>query len=533
MVFYMQFSTHAFPDSVGIIPEPLRVERGSGEFVLQSSMRITFEGAEAGEIAQLLAEYLRPATGFAFPVEASPGPVSGGIHLHCPANAPSDAAGFQNEKYSIIAGNEGVSLGAESASGLARAIQTFRQLLPPQIFSSQVAELPWVVPHVRIEDAPRFRWRGLLLDVARHFFPVEEVCRFIDLLALHRFNVCHLHLTDDQGWRVEIKKYPRLTEVGSIRRQTLIGFEGDRPKRYDGTPYGGFYTQEDLRKIVEFAAKRKVMVVPEIEMPGHVQAAVAAYPELGCTGHAPEVRCHWGISQHIYNVEESTIAFCRDVLDEVMDIFPSRFIHVGGDEAPKHEWTQSERIQQRMAELGLKSENELQSWFIREMVTHIESKGRRLLGWDEILEGGLPEGSTVMSWRGEEGGIAAAREGHDVVMSPNTYVYFDYYQAEPVYDEPVSIFGPLTIGHAYSYEPLPEKLPANQHHHILGVQGALWTEYIETAEHLYYMAYPRTCALAEVVWLPKDRKNFKRFLNDLRHHRSRLENYGIHPHPQP
>jgi hexosaminidase len=522
-----------FSDSLAIIPRPLRLDRGTGKFILQRATRLTFEGDEAGEIGRLLADYLRPATGFPLPVEPSAERLLYGIHLRSGEGAATDAAGFQCEDYSIRVEKEGVTMSSESASGLARAIQTFRQLLPPRIFSTVLEEESWVVPEVRIEDSPRFRWRGLHLDVARHFFSVEEVCRYIDLLALHRFNICHLHLTDDQGWRVEIKKYPRLTEVGSVRRQTLVGHEGSRPRCYDGIPYGGFFTQDDLREIVAFAARRKVAVVPEIEMPGHAQAALAAYPELGCTGHAPDVRCHWGISQHIFNVEESTLSFCRDVLDEVMEIFPSRFIHVGGDEAPKFEWSESERIQQRMSELGIKTEDELQSWFIRQMVAHIESKGRRLIGWDEILEGGLPEGATVMSWRGEQGGIEAAREGHDVVMAPCTHVYFDHYQAEPIYEEPLAIHGMTTLGRVYSYEPVPEKLATEKHRHVLGAQGQMWTEYTKTAEDIFYMAYPRACALAEVLWLPKEKKNYKRFLGDLRTHRSRLEAFGIRPHPLP
>jgi hexosaminidase len=521
------------PDSCAIIPQPLRWERGNGEFLLRPEIRVTFECEEAGEIARLLADYLRPATGFLFSVAPSAERLPCGIHLQCAEAAATDAAGFQCEDYSIQVEKEGVTLSAESSSGLARAVQTFRQLLPPRIFSRVLQEGPWVVPLVRIEDAPRFRWRGLHLDVARHFFSVEEVCIYIDLLALHRFNVCHLHLTDDQGWRVEIKKYPRLTEVGSVRRQTLLGHDGRRPRRYDGIPYGGFFTQEDLREIVAFAARRKVTVIPEIEMPGHAQAALSAYPELGCTGHAPEVRRHWGISQHIFNVEEATLSFCRDVLDEVMEIFPSRFIHVGGDEAPKFQWAESARVQQRMSELGIKTEDELQSWFIRQMLAHIESKGRRLIGWDEILEGGLAEGATVMSWRGEHGGIEAAQKGHDVVMAPSSHVYFDRYQCEPIQEEPLAGNGVSTLGHVYSYEPVPEKLATKKHHHVLGAQGQIWTEYTKTADDVFYMAYPRACALAEVLWLPKEKKNYKRFLRDLPTHRSRLETVGIRPHPLP
>ena len=401
------------------------------------------------------------------------------------------------------------------------------------IMAASVQDCPWELPEVHIEDAPRFRWRGQHLDVGRHFFSVEEVCKFIDLLALHRLNVCHLHLTEDQGWRIEIKKYPRLTEVGSIRESTLIGHFEDRPRRYDKTPYGGFYTQEDIKKIVDFAARRHITLVPEIDMPGHMVAAITAYPELGNFNIQTRVRCHWGISQSVLNVEESTVDFMKDVLDEVMDLFPGRFIHVGGDEAPKFEWSESERAQERMAELGLKSEDELQSWFIRQMDAHITAAGRRLIGWDEILEGGLAKGATVMSWRGEVGGIEAINQGHDVVMAPYEKVYFDYYQAEPTDKEPLAIGGMTKLETVYGYEPIPKEISPDKRHLVLGAQGQLWTEYMSTMHHVEYMGFPRICALSEVLWMNPADKDYPDFLERLKAHRSRLRLLTVNAHPQP
>lgn len=515
-----------------ILPRPLHCKTGSGYLTLTPTSGITWSGNGAEAIAELLGDYLRPATGFAFTVKHSEGN-SGGIHLHSDGNPASDAAGFRAENYWIEVDHAGVRLDAATPSGLARAIQTLRQLLPPEIFSSNVVAADWRLPFVEIEDAPRFRWRGLHLDVVRHFFSVEDVCQYIDLLALHRFNVCQLHLTDDQGWRVEIDQYPKLTEVGAWRKQTLIGREAARPRIYDGTPYGGFYTKDDLRKIVRFAERRGVTVIPEIDMPGHMQAAIAAYPELGCNASAEGVRCHWGISQNLLNVEPSTLRFFQNVLDEVMEIFPSIFIHIGGDEAHKREWTDNEQVQNRMRELGLHSEAELQSWFIGEMSAYLRSKGRRLIGWDEINEGGIPAGAAVMSWQGQEGALTAGKAGHDFVLASVEALYFDHYQDEPVAEEPLGFDGTISTALVYAFDPVPHGLPDSKRHHMLGAQGQLWTEYVKTVEHAHYMVYPRACALAETVWLPENEKSYRRFIADLAVHRRRLDQYKIKPHPRP
>jgi hexosaminidase len=391
------------------------------------------------------------------------------------------------------------------------------------------------VPAVLVEDSPRFRWRGMHLDVARHFMPREFVLRYIDLLALHRMNSFHWHLTEDQGWRIEIRKYPRLTEVGAWRTETLVGRMTSDPaaRVYDGTRHGGSYTQEEIREVVEYARRRFINVVPEIEMPGHSQAAIAAYPELGNTGDTLPVWTHWGVTPNILNVEESTIRFMQDVLTEVLELFPGPFIHIGGDEAPKTQWEQSPRAQARMRELGLANEEELQSWFIRRMDAFLVERGRRLVGWDEILEGGLAPNATVMSWRGTSGGLAAARAGHDVVMAPTSHTYFDYYQSRDRESEPLAIGGFLPLDTVYAFEPIPAELEPRFHHHILGAQGQVWTEYMKTPSHVEYMAFPRVAALAEVVWTPKERRDVADFRERLATHLRRLDALGVNYRRQP
>ena len=528
-------------ERISTVPRPSRVDVHDGHFTITPGTRIRCTGADAFAVGDLLAEYLRPPTGYELPVVAyqERGDVGdtdgegGEILLRQSGSPLPDEAGFVPERHTCRVTSEGVVLEAESAAGLARGVQTLRQLLPPTVFSSTVQQGQWTVACMYIEDAPRFRWRGLHLDVSRHFFTAEEVCRFIELLALHRMNVCHLHLTDDQGWRMPIERYPRLTEIGSRRAATVVGHSRRRPRRYDDTPHAGFYTKDEIRHIVEFASRRHVIVVPEIDMPGHMQAAIAAYPELGNTDATIEPRCHWGISQHVLNMEESTVRFMQGVLEEVIELFPSRFVHVGGDEAPRHEWQESRSAQRRMGELGLTHEDQLQSWFIGRMDEYLAEHGRRLIGWDEILEGGLASGATVMSWRGEKGGLEAAELGHDVVMAPKQWVYFDYYQAEPIAEEPLAIGGMTPTDRVYAYEPVPEAMPPEQHPHILGAQGQLWSEYIADLRKLEYMTYPRACALAEVLWLEPDQKRFSDFHQRLTHHRDRLRVLEVNAHPRP
>ena len=514
---------------MNIIPKPRKFTVSDGQFLLEHEATIAWSGPGAQKIAELLADYLSPATGFNLNLSEGS---SGTIKLVAEGESSADEAGFVDETYSLRVHKDGVELSAPNATGLARGIQTLRQLFPPSIFESSVQKTSWALPLIHIEDTPKFRWRGQHLDVCRHFFNVEEVCKFIDTLALHRLNICHIHLTEDQGWRIEIKQYPRLTEVGSVRKSTLIGHHSQTPRCYDNQPYGGFYTQDDIKTIVQFASRRHITLVPEIDMPGHMVAAITAYPELGNFKSEVNVRCHWGISQQILNVEDATVDFMKNVLTEVMELFPGQFIHIGGDEAPKHEWSESHRAQERMAQLQLKNEHELQSWFIRQMGDHISSAGRRLIGWDEILEGGLAEGAAVMSWRGLEGGLAAAAQGNDVVMAPQQHLYFDYYQDEKN-KEYLAIGGMTKLDEVYSYHPIPEAMPESQHHHVLGAQGQLWTEYMGSMDIVERMGFPRICALAELLWLDQDEKDYNNFLKRLIVHRKRLDALDLNTYPNP
>jgi hexosaminidase len=348
------------------------------------------------------------------------------------------------------------------------------------------------------------------------------------LMALYKFNYFHWHLTEDQGWRIEIKKYPKLAEVAAYRNETIVGHHSDRPHQFDGQRYGGYYTQEDIKEIVDHAGKHYVTIVPEIEMPGHSQAALAAYPELGCAGGPYEVATRWGIFKEVYCAgNEKTFEFLEGVLTEVIELFPGKYIHIGGDECPKDRWNECDRCQARIKEEGLEDENELQSYFTKRIETFLLAHDRRLIGWDEILEGGLAPEATVMSWRGTKGGIEAAKLNHDVIMTPTHFCYFDYYQSKEKSGEPLAIGGFLPLDTVYSFEPVPDELTVEEAKHILGAQGNVWTEYIKTPEHVEYMAYPRACALAEAVWTPKGNKNFNDFLKRMEEHYQRLNALNV------
>ena len=375
------------------------------------------------------------------------------------------------------------------------------------------------MPAVEINDAPRFGYRGAHFDTSRHFFTVDEVKTYIDMMALHNMNRFHWHITEDQGWRLEIKKYPKLTEIGSKRTETVIGRNSGE---YDGKPYGGFYTQEQAKEIVAYAAERYITVIPEIDLPGHMQAALAAYPELGCTGGPYEVWRQWGVSEDVLCAgNDQVLKFLEDVYSELIEIFPSEYIHVGGDECPKVRWEKCPKCQARIKALGLKSddkhskEERLQSFVINHIEKFLNDHGRQIIGWDEILEGGLAPNATVMSWRGEKGGIEAAKQKHDVIMTPNTYLYFDYYQAKDVDNEPFGIGGYLPLERVYSYEPMPASLTPEEQKYIKGVQANLWTEYIATFPHAQYMVLPRWAALCEIQWSSPEKKNYADFLSRL------------------
>ncbi|HUQ82349.1 MAG TPA: beta-N-acetylhexosaminidase [Gemmatimonadaceae bacterium] len=505
----------ALAPTIAIVPQPESLTLGTGEFKLSPTTVIWTDAASA-DVARRFAASLAPATGLTIPVRV--GTAATGIVLTRDARLTRLGA----EGYELTVAPRRVLVRAKEAAGIFYALQTIRQLLPPEVLrQAKVDSVPWTMPAVRIVDRPRFAWRGAHLDVARHFMPKEFVKKYVDLLAMQKMNSFHWHLTDDQGWRIEIRKYPRLTEVGAWRTQTLVGHQpsGDSTTwPYDGQRHGGFYTQDDVREIVAYARDRFVNVVPEIEMPGHALAAIAAYPQLGVTAQPADVGMRWGVYANILNAEESTVSFMQDVLTEVLALFPSQFIHIGGDEADKALWKTSPRIQERIRELALKDEHELQSWFIRRIDAFLTSRGRRLVGWDEILEGGIAPGATVMSWRGTKGGVDAARAGHDVIITPTSHTYLDYYQSRNTAGEPLAIGGFLPLETVYAFDPVPAELEPEQRAHVLGAQGQLWTEYLPGPKQVEYMAFPRLTALAEVLWTPPARRNYDGFL-------ARLDDY--------
>ena len=515
-------STTEDPPVVSIVPVPESLTAGSGRFTLTAGTVIWADAASA-DVARRFAAWIAPATGFALPVRVGGTPTGRAIILRRDTRLTRLGA----EGYELTVTPRQVTVRARERAGVFYALQTVRQLLPPEVFrEARVDSVPWIIPAIRVVDRPRFSWRGAHLDVGRHFMPKEFVKKYIDLLALHKLNSFHWHLTEDQGWRLQIRKYPRLTDVGAWRTQTLAGHQpggnDSTTWQYDGQRHGGFYTQDDVREIVAYARDRFVNVVPEIEMPGHALAAIAAYPQLGVTGQPADVGTRWGVYANILNAEESTIAFMQDVLAEVLELFPSRFIHIGGDEADKALWKTSPRIQERIRELGVEDEHGLQSWFIRRMDAFLTSKERRLVGWDEILEGGLAPNATVMSWRGTKGGIDAARAGHDVIMAPTSHTYLDYYQSRNTAGEPLAIGGFLPLETVYAFEPIPADLEPAHRSRILGAQAQVWTEYLKTPKHVEYMAFPRLTALAEVVWSPAERRNYTDFLARLEDHLRRL-----------
>jgi len=507
-----------------LIPYPARLSPGSGTFQLGGQTAIQTSHPDDASL-RALADYAAAVL--------HPGP---GIRLTvAPRRATRAEAGViallldegvgDPESYRLEVTQRSVTLRAPTHAGLFHGVQTLRQLAANAADESgSGAAAGTTIPAVRIEDAPRFPYRGMHLDVARHYFPVSFIKKYIDLLAAYKMNTFHWHLTDDQGWRIEIEKYPRLTEVAAYRKETILERNFD-PYVGDRIPYGGYYTQDEVREVVSYAAERYVTVIPEIEMPGHSTAALAAYPELACTEGPFEVTTVWGVHEDIYCPSEATFRFLEGVLAEVMELFPSRYIHIGGDEAPKRRWRESRLAQEIIRQEGLADEEELQSWFIQRIGRFLAANGRRLIGWDEILEGGLTPGATVMSWRGTAGGIEAAREGNDVIMTPTSHVYFDYYQGDPTY-EPLAIGGLTTLERVYAFEPVPAELDEEEARHVLGAQGNVWTEYMKTGDHVEYMVIPRMLALAEVVWSPKGARDWDRFVAALPAHFDRLGRLG-------
>ncbi|EKD31749.1 MAG: hypothetical protein ACD_77C00257G0001, partial [uncultured bacterium] len=480
-------------ETINIVPRPVSVVTGNGSFSLTNKTLIfyNFQGKDVENITGALTSHLNKFYGISGLKQSfSLNSVKNSIFI-----AINPKADIKKEGYKLIVKKEGIVLEASAPNGLFYGIQSLIQMMPAM--EERLTEIR--IQAAEIYDFPRFDWRGLHLDVCRHFMPKVFVLKYIDYMAMHKYNTFHIHLTEDQGWRIEIKKYPRLTEVGSMRRETIIGRGNTPVKLYDGIPHGGFYTQEDIKEIVEYAAKRYVTVVPEIEMPGHALAALASYPELGCTGGPYEVSTRWGVFKDVMCAgKESTFEFLQNVMDEVLELFPSQYIHIGGDECPKDSWKVCPSCQQKIKELGLKDEHELQSYFIQRMEMYINNKGRNIIGWDEILEGGLAPNAAVMSWRGEAGGIEAARQHHYVVMTPGTHCYLDHYQAEPS-SQPQAIGGFTPLEKIYNYEPVPSSLSAEEAKYVMGAQGNVWTEWMATPAHVEYMVYPRAAALAEVV----------------------------------
>lgn len=507
-----------------IIPSPVSLipMNGSFEFSEKSKIILPILNNETKLAADFLARLLKNPTGLNIPVEEGSKERSQSVFM---SFDPSIA---NNEGYVLKITPKKVVIKAKSVIGMFYAVQTIRHLLPVEVENeTKVKGFRLSVPACEIRDEPQFIYRGMHLDVGRHLFPVASIKRYIDMIALHKLNTFHWHLTEDQGWRIESKKFPRLTEIGGFRKETIIGTGSENPQVFDGKPYGGFYTQEEVKDIVAYAGSRFVTIIPEIEMPGHSLAALTAYPELSCTGGPFEVGMKWGVFPDVYCAgKEATFSFLDDVLSEVMELFPGKYIHIGGDECPKDRWQQCQACQDRIKKEGLKDEKELQSYFISRIEKFLISKNRRLIGWDEILEGGLTPDATVMSWRGMEGGIEAAKQKHDVIMSPYNDVYLYIYQCEPE-GQPLAAGGYLPLEKVYSFNPLPAELNSDEQKYILGLEGCLWSEFVNSPELLEYMAYPRMFAIAETGWTSASKKDFESFLSRLEIVKKRYDAIGI------
>lgn len=525
-------STLSFAQEVNIIPQPVKVVKNAGNFVINAQTNLVVTNKEDNATATFLNSYLSDYYGFKLPVakKASKNFIKLG--------SLKNIAGLKGEGYSLISDKNGVEIIGNSPIGTFYGMQTLIQLLPAEKSNSLA------IASVTVKDEPRFAYRGAMLDVGRHFFSVAFVKKYIDYLALHKLNYFHWHLTEDQGWRIEIKKYPKLTEIGSKRNGSIIGrYPG---KGSDNTPEGGFYTQEEVKDIVKYASDRFITVIPEIEMPGHSGAAIAAYPELSCfpnqktnlpdnmisdkskqemaNGRNKIVQETWGVHADVFVPTENTFKFLEDVLDEVIALFPSKYIHIGGDEAPKDAWKKSEFCQKMIKEKGLKDEHGLQSYFIQRIEKYVNGKGRTIIGWDEILEGGLAPNAIVMSWQGEAGGIAAAKENHQVIMTPGSHVYLDHSQTKN--EKEVTIGGFLPLEKVYSYEPIPKELNEQQAKYVLGAQGNVWTEYMANPAKVEYMIFPRLSALSEVLWSPKESKNWTEFQTKIETMKKRYTMWG-------
>lgn len=506
----------AFAQQVSIFPAPVSMECRSGYFVFDGSNAFELhpDNTQMREAVEVFAERFGRSSGMDIQVAAK-----------------GDIVCFLSEKvdnpegYELTVTPKKIRITASTPAGVFYALQSVRQLLPPQVESAEVAEgVAWRIPCVVVKDAPRFAYRGAMFDVCRNFFDKEFILQYIDILALHKINRFHWHLTDDQGWRIEIDRYPKLTSVGAFRDRTMLTQTVVKPRVWDNTPVGGFFTRNDVREVVEFARKRNIEVIPEIEMPGHALAALSAYPQYSCTGGPFEVDGKWGVFNDIFCPKEETFAFLQNILDEVVELFPSRYVHIGGDEAPKVRWKRCHHCQELMEREGLENETELQAWFTNRMETYLRQKGKTVIGWDEILDGDINRSAVVMSWRGYEGGMKAAKRGHDVIMCPNKYLYFDYYQFD-------NDRGPLEKRHriplekVYCFNPVPEGLDAAEQSHIMGVQANMWTEYVRTPEYAQYLLFPRLTAYSEMAWGTNG--DYGAFLERLKDFEKRYEVIGI------
>ena len=507
-----------------LIPQVRKMTLGSSSFKFGENTGLIVQNNEQQAIAEQFSNLFSKSAGWKLKITTGGAEGSNQVFFKT-----DDTLGDEGYLLDVTASK--IEIKAAKPAGFFYATQTLRQLLPAELEGSQKQmNTEWLVPAISISDSPAFKWRGYMLDVSRHFFPKEEVLQMVDYLALHKINSLHLHLLDDQGWRVEIKKYPKLTQVGAWRVDREDKPWNSRPKQAAGekATYGGFYTQADVKEMVAYAQSKFITIIPEIEMPAHVTAALAAYPQYSCSGGPFTVLPGgvWPVTDIYCAGNDSTFLFLQDVLSEVIDLFPSKYIHIGGDEATKTEWEKCPKCKKRIKTEGLKNAGELQSYFIKRIEKFINSKQRVLLGWDEILEGGLPPKATVMSWRGIQGGIDAAKQGHDVVMSPVNPCYFDFYQG-PKEEEPLAIGGFNPLEKVYEYDPIPKELDAEAAKHILGAQANLWTEYVPNIKHAQYMTFPRIAATAEALWSPKEVKNYDDFYRRIQTFTKRYDQMGI------
>jgi hexosaminidase len=495
-----------------IVPQPVSVSVFNEKISLNEGVLIQATSEDEKKVSLLLQEFLTRKN------------ITGGTaesQTKITLSTVSDTS-LRDEGYKLTIGEKEIIIQAQKGPGLFYGMQTLIQL---------IGAYGKEIPQAEIIDYPRFSYRGLHLDVGRHMFPAEFIKKYIDLLAHHKYNRFHWHLTEDQGWRIEIKKFPKLQEVAAYRKETVIGHANTATrgskKDFDGKRYGGYYTQEEIKEIVRFANERHVTIIPEIELPGHALAALSAYPKLGCTGGPYEAATTWGVFDDVFCAgNEDTYRFLEGVMDEVVELFPGQYIHIGGDECPKTKWKSCPYCQRKIRSEKLEDEHELQSYFIQRMEKYLNSKGKRIIGWDEILEGGLAPNATVMSWRGEQGGIDAAKQNHDVIMTPGNWCYFDHYQ-DTSKSEPLAIGNYTPVSEVYSYEPIPPQLSEEEAKHILGAQANVWTEYIPTSDHVEYMVYPRASAMSEVLWSPRSARNYDHFLKRMKEHFERLQEWDV------